>query len=786
MHEGVDINIVITKKCIYILKMLGINTKIHQVQFPLFKIITSTNFLIAVSVSMLLVILACSAVPENPSEDLIKSPLSSSVTLPTPTPSPTPTAVPRPVQKRVASERNMNFARQSHTSTLLKDGRVLVAGGSGIIGPIPVSEIYDPSTDMWVSSSWMSYSRSFHTATLLPDGTVLVIGGVSDIEGLDTAEIYDPASDTWSIAGRMNSAHTLHTATVLPDGRILVIGGVDAEGALKGVDYYDPATKEWTTGKDMEQPRGGHTATLLNDGRVLVAGGADGSRLFRTAELYDPNADTWETVGKMEKERGNHRAVLLNNGQVMVTSGMLVSGKCEMFDPDTKEWSPGPSLQIPRRGHTLTVIGEDKYIIVGGGGTSNENRALAEIYNHSENRWDPGGNMTTGRIDHAATLLLDGRVLITGGVDDGGAFKSVEIYDPEQSRWTSGIHFGSWSTGSGMSEERTEHSATLLQDGTVLVIGGTGRLIVDQKTAVGTRDFKRTAEIYNPLTDIWSSIKNMSERRAGHTASLMKDGRILITGGREVTDTDSGKKIARYHSSAEIYNPDTNSWSSIDSMSEERWGHDSKVLPDWKVLITGGQNQKGLISSSEIFDPISGEWTTAAPMKHPRAGHSSVLTNDGLVLVVGSSINTEIYNPEKDLWVSSGDLSQRLIQPEVVVLPNGNVAIVGGFGGLSMSKNVEIWDSDKAVWTVLTNMENGRMGHTATGTASGQILIVGGSLTTAAELLDPKESEWLPAGNLTSSREGHTATLLEDGRILFVGGQGTDGGTLSTIEVYTP
>ena len=87
---------------------------------------------------------------------------------------------------------------------------------------------------------------------------------------------------------------------------------------------------------------------------------------------------------------------------------------------------------------------------------------------------------------------------------------------------------------------------------------------------------------------------------------------------------------------------------------------------------------------------------------------------------------------------------------------------------------------------MLTNMENGRMGHTATGTASGQILIVGGSLTTAAELLDPKESEWLPAGNLTSSREGHTATLLEDGRILFVGGQGTDGGTLSTIEVYTP
>jgi hypothetical protein len=188
----------------------------------------------------------------------------------------------------------MSVGRQDHTATVLRDGKVLVAGGyDASQAALASAEIYDPATGIFTPTAPMASGRGHHTATLLGDGLVLVAGGHDGYPGgsLASAELYDPAGRTFTSIGELTDARGSHSATTLADGTVLVAGGYTAfpfiGTDLASAEIYDPPSGRFTPTTSMHQARGRHAAALLLNGNVLVAGGLDGCcGSLSSAEIY--------------------------------------------------------------------------------------------------------------------------------------------------------------------------------------------------------------------------------------------------------------------------------------------------------------------------------------------------------------------------------------------------------------------------------------------------------------------------------------------------------------------
>ena len=346
-------------------------------------------------------------------------------------------------------------ARSGHTATLLPDGRVLVVGGENRRARARAStEVWDPASASFAPAGTLAEARVVHSATLLPDGRVLVVGGQGNDDVLATAEVWDPASATFGPAGSLAARRMGHTATLLPDGRVLVIGGGDLGGSdfamvSATAEVWDPATATFGPAGSLAKRRLGHTATLLPDGRALVVGGSLCQDECAKAEIRDPATASFGPAGSLPQERSGHTATLLPDGRVLVIGGrdnadFDVLASAEVWDPATASFGPAGSLAKARRFHSATALPDGRVIVVAGWEDDGFHvRASAEVWDPATASFGPAGRLAEGRSNgHTATLLPDGHVLVVGGSAElaGDPLASAEVWEPSES--TSGTSRG--------------------------------------------------------------------------------------------------------------------------------------------------------------------------------------------------------------------------------------------------------------------------------------------------------------------------------------------------------
>jgi hypothetical protein len=309
----------------------------------------------------------------------------------------------------------------TYTSTLLPNGKVLIAGGNSA-----TAELYDPATGTFTRTGDMTAVRSLHSAVLLPNGKVLVAGGVGVVP-LASAELYDPFTGTFSPAGDM--AHAGATAAfLLANGNVLIALGPTPGNPPQAAEIYDPVTGTFSS--TSNQPATDSLPELgapLADGRVLIV-------ICCTAELFDPNDGAFAFTGAMTGVYEDGIASALPaRGKVLVTGGYveeggaISSGAC-LYDSTIGTFSATGNMNTARYYHTATALGDGTVLVAGGqvGTRVYTATASAEIYDPAAGTFSPTGDMTTGRINHTATLLLDGTVLIAGGE----GLTSAENYHP--------------------------------------------------------------------------------------------------------------------------------------------------------------------------------------------------------------------------------------------------------------------------------------------------------------------------------------------------------------------
>ncbi|MGH9840109.1 MAG: kelch repeat-containing protein, partial [Blastocatellia bacterium] len=266
-----------------------------------------------------------------------------------------------------------------------------------------------------------------------------------------------------------------------------------------------------------------------------------------------------------------------------------------------------------RGGHTATLLANGQVLVAGGYNPpfGDEFFSSAELYDPATGTWSYTGNLNSAVGSHTATLLANGKVLVVGGCCGPANNKKAELYDPAT---------GTWSLTSNLNTERFAHTATLLPSGKVLVAGS------NTYTAAGPSD---SAELYDPATGTWSSTGNLNTARGGHTATLLANGQVLVAGGRNLT------------TSAELYDPATGTWSVTGSLNTAREICIATLLANGQVLVGPGG---GPDKSAELYDPATRIWSGTANTNTAHGIHTATLLPNGKVLVVGSSDSVELFD----------------------------------------------------------------------------------------------------------------------------------------------
>lgn len=340
--------------------------------------------------------------------------------------------------------------------------------------------------------------------------------------------------------------------------------------------------------------------------------------------------------------------------------------------------------------------------------------------------WTTTESMSTQRDRHSMVLVPGPGALVIGGVLGGGSPTVSELYSPVWSAWTF--------TGE-MQVPRYRHSTTLLPDGRVLVTGGSFRY--------SPYALEATAEIYDPVKGSWTKTENMHSPRSGHQASLLNDGRVLVTGGAEEINGGESK-------STEIWDMKTGQWTLSTPMNEGRAEHSATVLKDGRVLVAGGYTPSPYfpLRSSELFDPVTGIWTLGggsqfpgtpvpAQLTLPRAKHNAALLPDGRVLVAGGEntdvvASAEIFDPKPPIgfagWSPAGQFSIGGFDMAEATSSDGLVFLIGGDAGRGLGGRyfVDVFNPATGSFSSFKDLPYSPIRPVALFLPDGRLFVVGG------------------------------------------------------------
>jgi WD40 repeat protein len=712
----------------------------------------------------------------------------------------------------------------------------------------PSSAVISPTAAHFMTTGSMTDSRIFHTATLLDTGQVLVAGG-SQIPGtLDAAEIYDPSNGSFTAtAGAMTQPRHHHTSTVLNNGMVLIAGGDNGGGLLTATAFvsaelYNPATNNFSATGSMFAPRTWHTATILNDGKVLVAGGSpavdstidtitgSGTGLpigaLPNAELFTvSNGEFTGNPGSMNAARTEHTASLIKGcscsleGQVLLAGGIDESGttltSAEVFDEATGAFTVTGSMNVARHNHTATTLSDGRVLITGGVDNALDVLSSAEIYDPNTQVFTLTSPMTRTRAFHSAQLLSDGRVLIVGGSGDNTA----EIFDPATEEFTA--------TSGPMTVISYVQTATAISSG-VLVAGG--GLLLNAVGVLIPNSSLNSGETFSASSETFTATpQTMVHSRAAASASMLNDGRVLITGGEDLT--------RRIYDTSELYDPTAGTFSCVNgatgrsctsSLHDVRFSQTATPLAgSAQVLIAAGSDGSSVetstgsilagIATAEIYNAASktyscvGGVSSTPPlcnnsMVDGRYNHIAVTLANGQVLFAGGIDSTgtvtnsaELYDPSSGKFTATGSMTTTRQELAGALFTSGPLAgqvlITGGADARgNFLSSAELYNPSTGAFTATAPMAESRFLHSETllssGPNAGDMLVAAGSGDQTAELFDPATQTFKPAGNMTQIVFVPVVNTLSSGSILVAGGAtfNSEGQIvpISAAELYDP
>jgi hypothetical protein len=383
--------------------------------------------------------------------------------------------------------------------------------------------------------------------------------------------------------------------------------------------------------------------------------------------------------GVASVSNGAASGLALGSTSVTATLGTVAASASVAVTTNT--WTAVSQMPTERvAGHTATLLANGKLLVAGGVRSAGAGTAAVDLFDPLNGTWTSMAPMNAMRSSHTATLLPDGRVLVVGGSTVSTAAAkgyvnntSAEIYDPAANTWT---------LAAPMTAARSHHTATLLPDGKVLVVGGENLLYLVEPTA----------EIYDPAVNAWSAPRAQPvAERSQHTATLLPSGLVLIAGGFDIVNG-----LLTPLNTAELYDPVLHTTATTDldgvvtttitggqdftaatPMAFAHYGQSATRLADGRVVVVGGNT-----TQTELYDPVAAAWTTHGPTAATHSSHGAVLLADGRLLVVGGTQfaqpAAELFDPAAGIWTAAAAMLVTRSNPTATLLPDGSVLVCGG------------------------------------------------------------------------------------------------------------